>query len=190
MQNVTQILQAIKEGDPRAAEQLLPLVYKELRRLAATKLAQENPGQTLEPTALVHEAFLRLVGKDRERVWDGRGHFFAAAAEAMRRILIENARRKRRQKHGGGRKRVDLNLELALHSEPNDDLLALDAALAKLAERDPIKARLVELRYFAGMTGDEAAQILNISSSTADRYWVFARAWLAREIAKEQAEEN
>lgn len=179
MSEVTRILQAIDKGDPLAVEQLLPLVYDELRSLAAQKLTQEKSGQTLDATALVHEAYLRLVGDQR---FDTRRHFFAAAAEAMRRILIDNARRKRRQRHGGGRKRVELHADGVRAPEPDEDLLALDAALTKLAEQDQLKARLVELRYFAGLTGDEAAQILGISSSTADRHWVFARAWLRREL--------
>ena len=150
--------------------------------LAAQKLARRRPGQTLQATALVHEAYLRLVGADPAKPWDGRGHFFAAAAAAMRRILVERARRKQRVKHGGGRQRQELHPDLVAAPEPDEDLLALDAALAKLAERDPVKARLVELRYFAGLTGDQAALILGISPKTADRYWVYARAWLRREM--------
>ena len=170
MSDVTRILSAVEHGDPRAAEQLLPLVYDELRKLAAQKLAQERPGQTLQATALVHEAYLRLVDAERAQHWNSRGHFFAAAAEAMRRILIENARRKGRVKHGGGRHRADLNLDALIAPEPEMDLLALDAALDRLAERDPQKARLVELRYFAGLTGEQAAEALGISPSTADRH--------------------
>jgi RNA polymerase sigma factor (TIGR02999 family) len=186
--DVTNLLSAIDQGDPHAASQLLPLVYDELRRLAAQKLANEQPGQTLQPTALVHEAYLRLVASARSEPgsaspdWVGRGHFFAAAAEAMRRILVENARRKKRLRHGGGRQRLEMHPDLVGAAEPDDELLALDAALAKLAQRDPLKARLVELRYFAGLTGDQAAAILGISPSTADRHWVFARAWLRREV--------
>jgi RNA polymerase sigma factor (TIGR02999 family) len=160
----------------------LPLVYDELRKLAAQKLAREKPGQTLQATELVHEAYMRLVGNGAARGWNGRGHFFAAAATAMRRILIERARRKRCQIHGGERQRRELHPDIAASTEPDEDLLALDAALVKLAERDPVKARLVELRYFAGLTGEEAAEILGISARTADRYWVYTRAWLRREM--------
>jgi RNA polymerase sigma factor (TIGR02999 family) len=182
MSEVTHILSAIEQGDPRAAEQLLPLVYDELRKLAAQKLAQEKPGQTLQATALVHEAYLRLVGNGEEPRWDNRRHFFAAAAEAMRRILVENARRKQTHKHGGGQQRQDLDAEALVASEPNVDLLALDTALHRLAESDPLKAKLVELRYFAGLTGDEAAAALGMSASSADRLWVYTRAWLRREL--------
>src|SRR5262249_2840874 len=183
MIEVTRILSAIDQGDPHAAEQLLPLVYDELRKLAAQKMAQEKPGLTLEATALVHEAYLRLVGEGEQPHWDSRGHFFAAAAEAMRRILVENARRKRRHKPGGGRQRQDLNADvLAAPPEADEDLLVLDAALHKLAERDPLKAKLIDLRYFAGLSGEQAAAALGISPSTADRHWVYARAWLRREI--------
>jgi RNA polymerase sigma factor (TIGR02999 family) len=159
MTEVTRILSAIEQGDPQAAEQLLPLVYDELRKLAAQKLAQEKPGQTLQATALVHEAYVRLVGSGDEAAseqppWHNRRHFFAAAAEAMRRILIDNARRKQSRKHGGGRQRQDVDAEALVAPEPNLDLLALDAALARLAEHDPLKAKLVELRYFGGLTGD------------------------------------
>src|SRR5213594_2330768 len=159
MSDVTHILSAIEQGDPHAAEQLLPLVYDELRKLAAQKLAQEKPGQTLDATALVHEAYLRLVGTGEEPHWDNRRHFFAAAAEAMRRILVENARRKQTHKHGGDRQRRDLDADALVAPEPNLDLLALDAALDRLAEHDPLKAKLVELRYFAGLTGDQAAAV-------------------------------
>jgi RNA polymerase sigma factor (TIGR02999 family) len=182
MPDVTRILSAIEQGDPDSAGQLLPLIYDELRKLAARKLAGEQPGQTLQATALVHEAYARLVGDGGGRGWSGRGHFFAAAATAMRRILIERARKKRRQIHGGGRHRRELHPDIVASTEPNEDLLALDTALARLAERDSLKARLVELRYFAGLTGEEAAEILGISASTADRYWVYARAWLRREM--------
>ena len=181
MSDVTQILNAIERGDAQAAEQLLPMVYDELRKLAASKLAQEKDGQTLQPTALVHEAYLRLVGNEEEPRWDNRRHFFAAATEAMRRILVENARRKQAHKHGGGRQRRDLDAEALAAPEPDLDLLALDAALLRLAEHDPLKARLVELRYFAGLTGDQAAA-LGLSASSADRQWVYARAWLRREL--------
>jgi RNA polymerase sigma factor (TIGR02999 family) len=182
MNDVTRILSAIEQGDPSAAGQLLPLIYDELRKLAAQKLAREEPGQSLQATALVHEAYLRLVGNNAARGWSGRGHFFAAAATAMRRILIERARQKRRQIHGGERRRRELHPDIVAATEPDEDLLALDTALAKLAERDPVKGRLVELRYFAGLTGEEAAEILGVSARTADRYWVYARAWLRREM--------
>jgi RNA polymerase sigma factor (TIGR02999 family) len=180
--DVKSILSAIEQGDPHAAADLLPLVYDELRKLAAQKLRGEPPGQTLQATALVHDAYLRLVGDDPARGWDGRSHFFAAAATAMRHILVERARRKQRKIHGGGRRRKELHPDLVAAPAPDEELLALDAALAGLAERDPVKARLVELRFFAGLTGDQAAEILGISPSTADRHWVFARAWLRREI--------
>jgi RNA polymerase sigma factor (TIGR02999 family) len=194
MSDVTQILSAIEQGDPHAAEQLLALVYDELRRLAAQKLAQEKPGQTLQATALVHEAYLRLVvgprresGED-EPHWDSRGHFFAAAAEAMRRLLVESARTKKRQRHGGGRQRVDLQDAVPLPDPPQDDLLALDEALTRLAACEPAKAELVKLRYFAGLSIDEAADLMRISRTTAKRYWAFARAWLLAEIGEAQAE--
>jgi RNA polymerase sigma factor (TIGR02999 family) len=182
MSDVTRILAAIEGGDPSAAEQLLPLVYDELRQLAAQKLAQEKPGQTLQATALVHEAYLRLVGTSDEPPWDNRRHFFAAAVEAMRRILVENARRKQTRKHGGDRQRCDLDREAIVAPEPDVDVLALDAALTRLAEHDPIKAKLVELRYFAGLTGEQAAAALGMSASSADRLWVYTRAWLRREL--------
>jgi len=182
MNDVTRILSAIEQGESAASEQLLPLVYDELRRLAAQKLSLEKPGQTLEATGLVHEAYVRLVGTDEERRWDNRGHFFAAAAEAMRRILVENARRKRSAKHGGGMVRQEFDdLQLAA-PELCEDLLALDEALNRLTEKDPIKAELVKLRHFGGLTVDQAAQALGISSATADRYWAYARAWLHAEI--------
>jgi RNA polymerase sigma factor (TIGR02999 family) len=184
MSDVTRILTAIERGDPKAAGELLPLVYDELRKLAAHKLAGEKPGQTLQATALVHEAYLRLIGKDPNTPWTGRGHFFAAAAAAMRRILVENARRKGRAKHGGGRSNVELDPEMASAPEPDEEMLALNDALEKLALNDPIKARLVELRYFAGLTSDDAARVLNISPSTADRHWTYARAWLRRELQR------
>jgi RNA polymerase sigma factor (TIGR02999 family) len=182
MGEVTRILSAIEQGDPQAARQLLPILYDELRRLAAAKLAQERPGQTLEATALVHEAYLRLVGPGEERHWDSCGHFFAAAAEAMRRILVENARRKRSGKHGGGRVRHDLDEVEAAAPEPSEDLAALDEALNKLAAEDPLKAELVKLRHFAGLTVEQAAGALGISATTANRYWAYARAWLHHEI--------
>ncbi len=182
MNEVTRILSDLARGDAHAAGQLLPLVYEELRKLAAVRMSEEAPGNTLNATALVHEAYLRLVGPADAAPWDNRGHFFAAAAEAMRRILVEAARRKKREKHGGDRRREELHPDLVAAPEPDEELLALDAALAKLARHDPLKARLVELRYFAGLTGDQAAEILGISASTADRHWTFARAWLRREV--------
>jgi RNA polymerase sigma factor (TIGR02999 family) len=180
MQEVTRILEAIRHGDPQAAEQLLPLVYEELRRLAAKKMAQEKPGHTLQPTALVHEAYLRLVGGAAPSSYQGRVHFFSAAAAAMRRILIDRARQKQAEKRGGGRRRQRLD-ELAAPA-PDEQLLALNEALHKLEVKDPAKARLVELRYFAGLTGEQAAEALGISPSTADRYWSYARAWLRAEL--------
>jgi RNA polymerase sigma factor (TIGR02999 family) len=182
MSEVTRILAAIEQGDPHAAGELLPLVYDELRKLAAHKMAQEAAGQTLQPTALVHEAYLRLVGEGHGPHWDSRGHFFAAAAEAMRRILVEQARRKRSAKHGGGLARHGLDeLELAA-PDSDEELLALDAALERLAEKDRVKAQLVNLRHFGGLTIEEAAQALGISATTANRYWAYARAWLRQEI--------
>jgi RNA polymerase sigma factor (TIGR02999 family) len=182
MSEVTRILSAIEQGEQHAAEQLLPLVYDELRRLAAQKLAQERPGQTLDATALVHEAYLRLVGTEKEQRWENRGHFFAAAAEAMRRILIDNARRKQTTKHGGGWQRHELlEAELAIDST-GPQLLAVDAALGRLADREPVIARLVELRCFAGLTLAEAARCLGLSERTAYRHWAYARAWLRREL--------
>jgi RNA polymerase sigma factor (TIGR02999 family) len=186
MSEITRILSAIEEGDPHAAAQLLPLVNDELRKLAAQKLAQEKPGQTLQATALVHEAYVRLVGSgdavDRDQRWDGRGHFFAAAAEAMRRILIDRARQKRSQKRGGARKRLDVDAIDLATTAPPDQLLALDEALVKLARGDPAAARLVELRYFAGLTVDEAGKALGMSTATAYRHWNYARAWLHGEL--------
>jgi RNA polymerase sigma factor (TIGR02999 family) len=182
MSDVTGLLNAIDQGDPQAASRLLPLVYAELRRLAAQKLAQEAPGQTLDATALVHEAYLRLVGDGAERQWDSRGHFFTAAAEAMRRILVDNARRKRSRKRGGGRTRQELDEAQLPAPQPRDDLLALDEALHKLAAKDRTKAELVQLRYFAGLTLEQAAQVLGISRTTADRYWAYAKAWLHQEL--------
>jgi RNA polymerase sigma factor (TIGR02999 family) len=181
MNEVTHILKAIEQGDPNAASQLLPLVYDELRRLAAHKLAGEKPGQTLDATALVHEAYLRLVGaQEQPRSFKDRSHFFAAAAAAMRRILIDNARRKQAQKRGGGLQRQEL--DAVASPEPDANLLALDEALEKLSGQDPFKARLVELRYFAGLTSDQAAEVLGISPATADRHWAYARAWLRAEV--------
>jgi RNA polymerase sigma factor (TIGR02999 family) len=183
MSDVTRILSQIESGDPAAAEKLLPLVYDELRKLAAAKLAQEKPGQTLQPTALVHEAYLRLIGNGQgEPAWQSRAHFLCSAATAMRRILIERARYRQSLIHGGGRNREPLATDHLAAPAPDERLLALDAALQKLAAIDPDKARLVELRYFAGLTGDQTAKILGISPTTADRYWAFAGAWLRREI--------
>jgi RNA polymerase sigma factor (TIGR02999 family) len=184
MTDVTRILSAVEQGDPHAAEKLLPLVYDELRKLAAQKLAQEKPGQTLQATALVHEAYLRLVGPTGQQKWDHRGHFFAAAAEAMRRILVENARRKHTQKHGGNLVRRTLEDVPLVAPELGEHLLALDEALEKLAKEDPVKAELVKLRHFAGLTIGQAAEALNISSATAYRYWAYARAWLHAEITR------
>jgi len=187
MAEVTPILPATEDGDPRAAGQLLPLVYDELRRLAAQKLAQEKAGQTLQATALVHEAYVRLVGSGEttdspEQRWDSRGHFFAAAAEAMRRILIERARKKRTAKRGAGRPKLDVDAaDLATAAAP-DQLLAIDDALAKLARLDPAAARLVELRYFAGLSVDDAGKVLGMSTATAYRHWRYARAWLHAEL--------
>jgi RNA polymerase sigma factor (TIGR02999 family) len=184
MNEVTRILSAIEQGDPNAAEQLLPLVYDELRRLAAVKMAREKPGQTLQATALVHEAYLRLVDQERAPRWDGRAHFFSAAAEAMRRILIENVRRKSRLKHGGHLQRMDLDaVELPLPL-PDDDLLTLDEALDRLSTVDRRAAEVVKLCFFAGLTQEQAAGEMGISLSTAERLWGFARAWLFREIQK------
>jgi RNA polymerase sigma factor (TIGR02999 family) len=185
MSEVTRILTAIERGDPGAAGELLPLVYEELRRLAAQRLARESPGQTLQATALVHEAYLRLVGNAPAQPWNSRGHFFAAAAAAMRRILVESARRKKRVRHGGGRQRIDLDEGCAVLAQPSDDLLALDEALTRLAARDPVRAELVQLRFFAGLTTPEAAQALGISLATAERYWAFARVWLYAELTGE-----
>jgi RNA polymerase sigma factor (TIGR02999 family) len=179
---VTKILHAVAGGDPDASSQLLPLVYDEMRKLAAQRLARETPGQTLQPTALVHEAYLRLVGEDEEQHWDSRGHFFAAAAEAMRRILVEIARQKASLKRGGDRDRLDVVDSLLAAPEPREDLVALDAALTKLAETDKQAAELVQLRYFAGLSIPEIAEILGISPRTADRLWTYAKAWLHQEI--------
>ncbi len=178
MSEVTQVLSAIEHGDPQAAEQLLPLVYDELRKLAAAKMAQEKPDQTLQATALVHEAYIRLVGAQNVQSWDSRGHFFAAAAEAMRRILINRARDKKRVKRGGERRRVDLDgIEIALDTS-DEQLIALDEALSQLAVEDPAAARLVNLRFFAGLTLKDAAVSLGLAPRTAERQWTYARAWL------------
>jgi RNA polymerase sigma factor (TIGR02999 family) len=183
MTEVTHLLNALEQGDPRAASRLLPLVYDELRKLAAQRIAQEQPGQTLQPTALVHEAYLRLVGNDPGRSWNGRGHFFAAAAEAMRRILIENARRKKRSRHGGDRHRVDLKrADLAYQNAPAE-LLLIDEAIDQLAADDAQAAQLVKLRYYAGLTVEQAAELAGISRSTAYEHWAYARAWLHRAVA-------
>jgi len=184
MREVTRLLNEIQQGDPQAAAELLPLVYQELRRLAAQKLAGEGPGHTLQPTALVHEAYMKLIGPDPLRTWKGRTHYFSAAAEAMRRILIDHARRKQRVRHGGGRKQVELREGDAIGEPPSEDLLALDEALNALAATDPTKAELVKLRYFAGLTLEEAAELLGVSRATADRYWAYARAWLFNAITK------
>jgi RNA polymerase sigma factor (TIGR02999 family) len=183
MTDVTRILNAIEKGEAGAADELLPLVYEELRLLAARKLSQERPGQTLEATALVHEAYIRLVG-DQTQKWDNRGHFFIAASEAMRRILVETARRKQRLRHGGDRRRVAFDDADLFVEESPDDLIALDEALAKLSRKDKVKADLVKLRFFAGLTGEQAAKVLGISHNTSDRYWAYARSWLHLEITK------
>ena len=181
MNDVTRILAAVEQGDAQAADELLPLVYKELRRLAGQRLSNEAPGQTLQATALVHEAYLRLVGGQNPN-WKSRGHFFAAAAEAMRRILVESARRKKRLRHGGGRQRIDLDkLDVASEAR-SDQLIALDAALDRLAAEDKPKAELVKLRYFAGFTLEEAAVVVGVSRATAYRYWTYAQAWLYHEL--------
>jgi RNA polymerase sigma factor (TIGR02999 family) len=185
MSDVTRILSAIEQGDPSAAEQLLPLVYDELRKLAAAKLAQEKPGQTLQATALVHEAYLRLVGGAHPQDWDGRGHFFAAAAESMRRILVEAARRKGRVRHGGGRCRVDLDeAVLAPAADSSHELLDLDAALTRLEAVDKAAAQLVKLRYFAGLSMAESATALGLPLRTVERNWTYARTWLHRELSQ------
>jgi RNA polymerase sigma factor (TIGR02999 family) len=184
MTDVTRILSAIEQGDPAAAEQLLPLVYEELRKLAAQKMAQEPPGQTLQATALVHEAYIRLVDVQKAQHWDSRGHFFAAAAEAMRRILVDQARRRRTERQGGGLKRHALeHVEIAA-PEPSLDVLAINEALARFEQIDRLKADLVKLRYFAGLTIPQAAEALGVSSATVARYWAYARAWLHAELKK------
>lgn len=187
MSNVSQILSQFESGDPLAAEQLLPLVYEELRKLAAVKLAHELPGQTLQATALVHDAYLRLVGNEQhDRSWDNRGHFFAAAAEAMRRILIDQARRKESLRRGGEMQRHDVGHLEIVTPEPCGDLLALNEALERFTLCDPEKAQLVKLRYFAGLTIAQAAQALGISTTTADRHWAYARAWLHAELSRDR----
>jgi RNA polymerase sigma factor (TIGR02999 family) len=184
MADVTRLLDDAAAGDPRAAAELLPLVYDELRRLAAARMAQELPGHTLQATALVHEAYLRLVGGDPVSRWSSRGHFFAAAAEAMRRILVDQARRRQANRHGGGRVRSDLPDDLAAQPVPSDDLVALDEALTRLERHDADAARLVKLRYFAGLSHQEAADALGVSRGAADRLWALARAWLYRQLSK------
>jgi RNA polymerase sigma factor (TIGR02999 family) len=184
MSEVTRILSAIDQGDPHAASELLPLVYDELRQLAATRLAQEKPGQTLQATALVHEAYLRLVDVERAQQFNSRGHFFAACAEAMRRILVENARRKQADKRGGEWQRVDLDEGLAATEARSDDLVALDEALSRLERHDAEAAQLVKLRYFAGLSHQDAAEALGVSRGSADRLWALARAWLFRQLSK------
>ena len=187
---VTRVLSALQHGDPAAAQALLPLVYEELRSLAAQRLADERPGQTLQPTALVHEAYLRLVDVAQVQDWNSRGHFFAAAAEAMRRILVENARRRHRLRHGGGRKRIDLDVAgaqlAALEGDDDaahDDLLALDEALTRLTAHDEAAAQVVKLRYFAGLTIEQTADALGISERTAHRHWAYAKAWLYKQLS-------
>jgi RNA polymerase sigma factor (TIGR02999 family) len=183
--DITQILSAIDQGDPNAARDLLPLVYEELRRLATSRMSHEKSDHTLQPTALVHEAFMRLVGGGNPQQWEGRGHFFAAAAEAMRRILIDGARRRNRDKRGGDFVRLALSDDVpSVDSDDIDELLALDDALTKLAKEDPVLAKLVELRYFTGLTIDETAEVLGVSARTTKRNWAFARAWLQREMNK------
>lgn len=182
MSDVTRILNAIDAGDPQAASELLPLVYVELRTLAAARMAQEKPGQTIQATALVHEAYMRLVAGDDTDRWDSRGHFFAAAAEAMRRILVDKARRKRRDKHGGNRQRVDFDSAALVCEEPSDDVVAVDEALTRLEAVDPQAAALVKLRYYAGLSMPEAARALGIPLRTAERNWTYARTWLHREL--------
>lgn len=185
MSDVTQIISQIESGDPSAAEQLLPLVYDELRRMAAAKLAQEKPGQTLQATALVHDAYLRLVESEKARTWNGRAHFFRAAAEAMRHILVDAARRKLSLKRGGEHHQVDLDQVVAAVPAPADDVVALSEALDQLAARDPEKAELVKLRYFGGLSVQEAADLLGISRATADRHWGYAKTWLYRQLTRE-----
>jgi len=183
MADVTRILNAIEQGDPRATEELLPLIYEELRLLAAQKIAQEPPGQTLQATALVHEAYIRLVGTE-DKGWDNKGHFFKAAAEAMRRILVDKARRKQGIRHGGKHKKIDMNDALLAIEEPKDDILAVNEALDKLAKEDTKLAEVIKLRYFGGLTLDQIAAIMGIGRRTADRYWALGRAWLYQEITR------
>jgi RNA polymerase sigma factor (TIGR02999 family) len=190
MNDVTRILSAIEEGDPRASERLLPLVYDELRELAARRLAREKPGQTLTPTALVHEAYLRLVGADEGPAWGGRDHFFAAAAQAMRRILVENARRKGRRRHGGGRRRERVELDALSADASPQEVLDVHEALERFAEEDPLRAKLVELRFFGGLTQEEAAACLGLSVSSAERAWRYARAWIHDALDTDGPEEE
>ena len=185
MNDVTRILSAIEQGDTKAAEALLPLVYEELRKLAAPRMAQEAPGQTFQATALVHEAYLRLVDVEEAQHWNSRGHFFAAAAEAMRRILIEQARRKRRPKHGGDRRRIDLDDAVSVAAAPADDLLALDEVLGRLEATDPLAAQVVKLRFFTGLSMPETAEALGLSLRSAERNWTYARTWLHRELSRD-----
>jgi RNA polymerase sigma factor (TIGR02999 family) len=182
MENVTRILQEIEQGDPVAAEKLLPLIYDELRRLAAQRMRHEQPGQTLEATALVHDAYLRLVDVEQAQHWNSRGHFFAAAAEAMRRLLVERARRKKRIRHGGERQRVDLDTQLCMPAVGDDRLLEINDAMVRLAGEEPEAANVVKLRYFAGLTIKEAAAAMGISVRTANRHWTYARAWLYQQL--------
>jgi RNA polymerase sigma factor (TIGR02999 family) len=188
MSDVTRILSAIEDGDPSASEQLLPLVYLELRRLAAQKMAQENPGQTLQATALVHEAYLRLVDIKTMQHWDSRAHFFAAAAEAMRRILVEQARAKARHKRGGGLKRVDLESGCAIAESSQFDLLALNEALTRFAAEEPVKAQLVTLRFFGGLSMQESADVIGVSLATAERHWTYAKSWLFAALSEDSLE--
>jgi RNA polymerase sigma factor (TIGR02999 family) len=190
MTEVTRILLAVEQGDAQAASQLLPVVYDELRKLAAQKLARERPGQTLNATGLVHEAYLRLVDQPKQQDWANRRHFFVAAAEAMRRILIENARRKGREKHGGGRQREQPDLDGIAAPQSDEELLALHEALERFAMHDPVKAKLVELRFFGGLTLEQAAECLNISLSTADRGWRYARAWLYSAMSQDDSKNS
>lgn len=184
MSDVTRILGNIESGDPDASEELLPLVYDELRKLAAARMSEEKPGQTLQATSLVHEAYIRMVDVEQAQHWNSRGHFFAAAAEAMRRILIDEARKKGARKRGGDRRRLNLDEVDLAKTATSDELSSLDAALEKLARQDPVKAELVQLRYFAGLTIEQAAELLGISRATASRYWTYARAWLFDEIRR------
>jgi RNA polymerase sigma factor (TIGR02999 family) len=188
--DVTRILSQIEAGNPSAAEQLLPLVYDELRKLAAAKLAQEKPGQTLQATALVHDAYIRLVDRKQTQRWDSRGHFFAAAAEAMRRILVENARRKQSLKQGGDCSRLELEFDIPAFGEAKHDLLAIDEALEELQQVDPEKATLVKLRFFAGLSETEAAAEMQISRATASRYWTYAKAWLFNRLREREISEK
>jgi RNA polymerase sigma factor (TIGR02999 family) len=183
MTEASQILIAIQDGDPQAASKLLPLVYDELRRLAAQRLAQEKSGLTLDATSLVHEAYVRLIGDNAERAWNGRGHFFAAASEAMRRILIENARRKRRLRHGGDRQRQKLNEAELAEAEVDDKLLAVDEALDQLAQEEPVVAEVVKLRFYVGLTIEKTAEVLDLSKRTVNRHWAYARAWLYQHLS-------